>query len=783
MFGYVRLSRCLNPVLPLLIFVSLCAGETVRDSLGAVEWIVIPADGKPVNLTVAEAFQKDFAPEAEIIASDGIEMHKGGNSLFVGISGQAHSKLAHPVPTDGPWMYFSIPENGQIQLVSSQSHLLYALYCRIRDDWAEKPASRFSDGHIEEPSFPVIVGEDGFYGFWRRFCVGYDPEDAIRETARLGASHVLVNALPQPMAMEDGPAGEIYYRFYQYLPDLDQYVETELNRGTYPPEYLQANLGFLKEQVELAVKYGLTPGMHVANPRSAPESLLKKYPYLRGARVDHPFRSYRPRFTLSLAHPVVRWHYATLIKELLKEIPEIGFLTILINDSGSGFEYTESLYSGRNGGPYLVREWRPDEVIAQKAAGLIIKYYQILRDAAREINPDFRIQMGLNNIKEEKQIIYDGLGDGLDRLSRTQRMNIKEDLELNRRLEERKSYRIAHASAEGNPYVIGIPAPWRTYEALEFEKTAGTSRLEILYDPSSLAPYDVNREILRAFQFEENLDPDEFLMETARNQVGVNHAENLLEIWKLTDLAVRKAPVLPLYGDLGFAWYRFWVRPFVPDIEAIPVKERAYYEDYMLTIFNNPHNIDFQADALWDIHSVEESAAFVRGFDEDALPLVNEALSKTQGTIEQLATGDGIRPVFEDLEVRLRAYRCYSRTLRNISAWIAGIHGYLEANSVEEKEQYLLQTREMVANELDNTRDLLDLWNSSKTVFMPVHEKGEWMHDYGPNFGEQLKTKILLMEEYGNYLPRIDPDYMWRMPDPGEVENAPDLEMPDYIQY
>ena len=62
-----------------------------------------------------------------------------------------------------------------------------------------------------------------------------------------------------------------------------------------------------------------------------------------------------------MAHPAVRWHYVELIRTLLQQLPQLGFIKMLLNDSGSGFEYTASLYPGRNGGPYIVREWRPKE--------------------------------------------------------------------------------------------------------------------------------------------------------------------------------------------------------------------------------------------------------------------------------------------------------------------------------------------------------------------------------------------------------------------------------------
>lgn len=66
--------------------------------------------------------------------------------------------------------------------------------------------SAVGGGEIENPG-------NGFYGHRRRLSRNYDAEESVKELARLGASHVVVNALPQPTSMEQGPRGEVYYRF------------------------------------------------------------------------------------------------------------------------------------------------------------------------------------------------------------------------------------------------------------------------------------------------------------------------------------------------------------------------------------------------------------------------------------------------------------------------------------------------------------------------------------------------------------------------------------------
>jgi len=787
-----QVMHCLIYIVLLLPFLFVMANNsissenlnTVGDTIKKTAIITYPQNGRQVDQTVAKEFQKILAPQSEIFTTKEVSVTPNSRVIRISIIDENFSKAPENISTEKPWMYFRLTPEGEGELVVSKPHLLYTLFCQIRDNWASENVSHFKNGKLVEAKFQWVTGEDKFFGRRRRFSRNYDPESCIKELARIGASHVVVNALPTPFAYEQGPAGEIYYRFYTFSPDVDQYVETKLNKGTYPPEYLKANLEFLKKQAQLAVKYGLTPGMHVSNPRSVPESLLEKYPYLRGARVDHTFRSYKPRYTLTLAHPLVRWHYAQLIKKLLKEVPEIGFYSILINDCGSGFEYTASLYPGRNGGPYVVREWRTNEEIAEAAAKNVIRYYRTIRDAAREINPEFRIITTLKNIAEEAAIIQEGMDNGIDMRTRTQRSEVKEDWhELNKKFLAKESYIFSGASAQGSPYILGVPSPRLTFRNLNYLHKIDFNHIEVDINPYSLSPYDVNREVLRAVLFDTHNSLDDVLEKCAINWVGENFAQKLIEIWKYSDRAVQAMPPIGLYAASGFTWFRIWDRPFVPDIGKILQKERQYYEDYMLTVFNNPNNVDFQKDALWELLSIEQCEQFIKQFDTHVWNPLDHAIAIAQEAVEMSSQQKQPETVFIDVRDRLIAYRCYSKTLRNICAWIAGVHGYLDAKDEAVKKTKLKMVREMVANELQNAKELLKLWESSSVDFMPIYRYGENGHDYGPNFGEVLKKKIELMEKYGDSTPYIDPNYMWRMPDESDDEQAVDIDESEYLKY
>lgn len=236
---------------------------------------------------------------------------------------------------------------------------------------------------------------------------------------------------------------------------------------------------------------------------------------------------------------------------------------------------------------------------------------------------------------------------------------------------DRGSYLFSTTSANGSPYVLGVPAPWKIHDNLQTELDRTFRRIELRTNPPSLAPYDVNREIVRSFQTGGAANPDSVVRAAATRWVGSKYATDLVSIWRQANTAVEASPVLPQYGNYGFTRYRFWVRPFVPDIGAIPPEKRQYYEEYLLSVFNNPNNVDFQADALWDILTVEKCDSFVTQFDTKVWAPLDSAITAAEAMANRVPAGDPARKVFIDQRDRLKAFKYYDHTLRNISAWIA----------------------------------------------------------------------------------------------------------------
>ncbi|MHC4471395.1 MAG: hypothetical protein ACYS99_10565 [Planctomycetota bacterium] len=715
---------------------------TVREFLDQVGWVSVPPGSPEVCLTVAKEARGS-----------------GPNTLDVSIGGDR--------------LVFEV-EGGRGRLAAPHARHLYAFWRWLQEARADALATS-----IRAPAFdwqrPVF---DLYFAQSCRSVRNLDREAYVREMARAGFTHLEVNSLAFPEGREKGVPGEVYPRFYTYCPALDQFAASFLNEGIYPASYLARNLARLSDGAARAERYGLVPTLTCFEPRSVPDALLAKHPELRGCRVDHPFRSFRPRFNLAVSHPTVREHYREMMRNLMHAVPALGCLSVWTNDSGAGFEFTRSLYVGPNGSAYLVREWSEEDVFTKAAADNAIGFLRLLRDAAREVNPDFRVTTRLEPFGPERTRVMAGLGKGLDVEVPTllatgwespYRHPTYEDSEIGPftilnnafRAEERKEIRrlarrdcrthVAHAHGPVNNFepLLGIPSPWLAWEKLRALHRTGARHLAHLggIAPPASVPFPVNEEVHRRFQHDPKRDVDGVVGEIAADFAGAR-ADALVDAWRLTEEAIRGFDPNPLYFTWG-VWYRLQVRPLVPDIEAIPTEERAYYENVMLSTHHNPNRVDLSRDVLFTLMSPARAAKAAARIDRNALPKLDAAIDAADG--------------FDDLRDRLVALRCWMTTRRSVAVWIANVKGYLATKNENRRAGCRRRLAEMVEAEIANARSLLRLWRESDTEFMAISKGSETTFIYDDRFGDHLVRKIDLMERYGDREPRIDDDLMYRV--------------------
>ena len=763
---------------------------TIREALNRIKTIQIPANPLSVEKTCADEV-------IEVVQND-VQISSQNNSFKISVAKNADfniEEISSKAPKEKNWAYFQIDENGCGQLIVSHTALLYSYTIRLLEDWMNLPISDFENGKYysaafkwHRPLYDYLLTQ-----MWRT-ARNFNADDHIKELARAGYTHLEVNGLAMPVPFEEAIPGEFYSQFYTYCIALDQYVYSELNKGLYPIEYLNANMSLLKKYAETGRKYGLEPGILCFEPRTVPEQFFRKYPTLRGGRVDHPYRSRLPRYTMTLAHPLVQDHYKEMIQKVLKEVPDLAYMSIWTNDSGSGFEYTSSLYVGRNGGPYLIREWRTHDQIAEVAAKNIVHFMRILRDSAAEINPDFHVSLRLEPFKVEHDHIMKNLEKNMDievpsllvrgydlpyfhnkypeisgiagSIQHTNLEPVEKEL-IHKNKEKGIGSQLVYS--QGNGYnvepLIGFAFPWLVQEKLKAMKASDVEYPSNLggFMPSSLAPYHINQEVFRNFMLEPGSNIDHFIKTKATDWVGEEFAGQLVEVWKKSEDAIRWQPPLMLYSGFGFVWLRVWVRPIIPDLLAIPAEDRRYYEDYTVSAANNTNHSDLGRDVLFQLITKEYGEEFVERVDKNVLGRLEGAVQFAAKYADDDSIPKQVRNVFIDQRDRLLAMKCWVRTQRSVAAWVAGVYNYLESTDDQEKKKWRAYLDDMMDKDIENTKDLLNLWKTSDVNFMIISETGETSYMYADNFGEKLQKKIELVEKYRHVEPRIDESVMWRV--------------------
>ncbi|MBN2089360.1 hypothetical protein JW964_07090, partial [candidate division KSB1 bacterium] len=699
--------------------------------LQQLDTIIFPINTLPVYETIRAEIQAHFSSSIPVIDS---QQWKSGPKpeLKLHITPNPPDMQA----TDKKWIHAILKAPQRLELTAAFPAHLYLLWRQVLEDWSEIEIEKLQSGYYHELPFKRLDSQyDVFIVGDARTNRHFQAEPYFQQLARTGFTHVEVNGLATaiPIEQENGRTDESYGAYYSHSPDLEQFVETELTQGTFPAEYLAANLNRLKKIANYALKYGLSPGFGAYSPRSMPESFFRRYPTLRGPRIDHPFRSYQPRYAMTLGHPAVREHYQQMLKNVMEAVPELDYYAIRPNDSGAGFEYTLSLYAGANGGPYLVREWKSLKELHQAAGRNIGRYYQLMAEAGQSINLNFRVITELTHFDEEQPHILPFLKPPIDLIFFMSPGENEHSLLKTLQQQGCEKHYFGGFGPGKFPPLLGTPFPWYLWQQLKQVQIQDFENLIYCWgiNPPDLVPYSINEEIVRLFQINPAADVEQEIQKYAQNWVGKEIAPHLVTAWQLTDHVIEQFKGIPLYSYFAFVWFRTWVRALVPNIEKIPAAERDYHEKYVVTTFNNPNRVDLACDCLWQIDP-EQARQLLKQLDEEILPTLEKALVELNPWLrDPTSLQTAAYAVIIAQQERIRALKCWMANQRDVAAWIVSVHGYLDAKMPDGKDRYRQMVIDMVARQIQHTEDLLDLWRTARTEFMAISDFCETTFVYG----------------------------------------------------
>jgi hypothetical protein len=755
-----------------------------------VKLINYPAKFAPVEKTAADELARCSGVAA-------VTAGRPGKGVNVALASRNWAPAAQKAAGAAPhWIWLRLDETGAGEIIASEGAGLFAAVRLLAHGLTGATSEKLATGILLRRSFAMNrpIWDGSFAQYWKSNRK-FSPEHYAATLAESGFTHVEVNSLQAAFPYEDSVPGEYYSQFYTYCPGFNHFVDTPLTRGVWPAQYIDANLERLQNLAALGRKFGLKPSVCLYEPRSMPERFFQRYPTLRGARIDHPFRSRLPRYTMAQDHPVTLEHYRLATQALMKAVPDLDAMSIWTNDSGGGFEHTASLYVGRNGGPYMIREWRSHDKIAEAAGKSIGRFLRNLREAAAKVNPDFKLSLRIEPFKVEHEHLKAELGRGVhwegpSMLARGYTLPYSHPHYPDQQsvaggmfhcqIDPREKTELEKERAQGiDPILtyspgpvwnqeplIGIPWPRMIHARLTQLKGIGIDLVSAMggLANTSAAPYSPNPLAIRAAQFTPERSIDDVLADEAARLAGTKHGPALAKAWALFEEAVTWQPIVPLFCGFGFCWQRTFDRPIVPDIEAIPEKERFYYERHGCFQHNNPGLNDLGRDVLFELISRAAADKMVPRFDKNLLPRIAKTEKFIATALGKCADDTHATAVLSDLRDRIRGYRHWATTLRSVAAWCSGVYGYLESTSAAKKQRYEKFLQTSIDLELENARGFLDHFENSPTEFMVVSETGENTFIYGKNLGEHLRAKIRLMEKYRHHKPRIDREILWRAP-------------------
>jgi len=760
-------------------------------SAPALQAIAFPTKFIPVEKTAAEELARlctSTARAASKPRAKGFNIALGSREWSPAALAAAHAAGAEH------WMWIRLAEDGSGEIIASEGSGLFAAARLLAHSLSAAACDKLAEGMLIERSFAMNrpIWDGSFAQYWRNNRK-FSPEHYAATLAESGFTHLEVNSLQASFPYEDSAPGEFYSQFYNYCPGFNHFIDTPLTRGFWPSHYLDANLERLQNLAALGRKFGLKPSVCLYEPRSLPERFFQRYPTLRGARIDHPFRSRLPRYTMAQDHPVTKHHFRLATQALLQAVPDLDAMSIWTNDSGGGFEHSASLYIGRNGGPYMIREWRSHDKIAEASGKSIGVFLRDVREAAAAVNPDFKLSLRIEPFKVEHDHLKSELGRGIhwegpSLLARGYSLPYSHPKYRDQQgvaggmfhcqMDEREKPELERERAQGiepiltyspgpvwnQEPLIGIPWPRMIHARLTQLKGIGANLVSAMggLANTSASPYWPNPAAIRAVQFTPEIPIDDVLLTEANRFVGPQHGPALARAWELFEDAVTHQPIVPLFCGFGFCWQRAWDRPIVPDIEAIPSADRHYYERHGCFQHNNPGINDLGKDVLFDLITRESADKMIPRFDRKLLPRIAKAEKHVAAILAHCAEDAQATAVFSDLRDRLRGYRHWATTLRTVVAWCSGVYGYLAAKTPAQRKKHESFLQTSIDIELTNARGFLDHFENSPTEFMVVSETGENTFIYGQNLGQHVRKKIHLMEKYRHHKPSIDQHILWR---------------------
>ena len=651
---------------------------------------------------------------------------------------------------------YKLPQGGFIICGDRKIDVFHALLKaldRYDEDIHEFNISRFNR---------LYENFDDFYSGFARAADDFNLEVHMIDLVRAGVENFEINTLyddiPIQIREREHP-NDVYPWWCTYSPSLDMFYESNLNKGTYTDKMLRENRSILLKNAKLASDLGMAPVFTTFEPRVCPERLFKKYPEIRGARVDFDAYSAIPEYGLDPTHPLVLEHFSELIAQLMQDVPNLAIYEIWSQDSNASFPWADKSYMKRNGPTRLFTKEFHDIVNP-----LLIK----LQETVHKYNQNTRININLDWVfsPREKEELVKYLPDGVG-LTFGYLTLADNNLPFANMLKEKNCdhiqyiyQNVAHSWKTYAP-LVGFPFPRATFQMITEVLAHNVKNLTLRGGlcTNTFVPNYINNEVLREIKYHRIEDIDTFLMKHARKLTeNEEEAIVLFKVWELCDKfnAAYAGCRCNEESNERLHWttsmfisprtlFRKLVWPLVPNMQALTFNETRYYRPQMFYThdsdpsWNDMSYFNFNQVASDRIlsYSAEKCEQLLIPYLEEAVALVDSLLQISSDYLK-------------DIRDRVECMLCITRSEKSLMKVQYLTHYYVNSNEEDAKEKYKEDIKNEILEEMTNIERFIKLLDTSESILIPVTSGEETPYMYKAPMSQHLKCKLNVMKAHIN---------------------------------
>lgn len=632
-------------------------------------------------------------------------------------------------------------------------HALLNALDRYEEDICEFNVSRFNR---------LYENFDDFYSGFARAADNFNLEIHMIDLVRAGVENFEINTLyddiPIQVREREHP-NDVYPWWCTYSPSLDMFYESNLNKGTYTDKMLRENRSILLHNAELASALGMAPVFTTFEPRVCPERLFKRYPEIRGARVDFDAYSAIPEYGLDPTHPLVLEHFSELIAQLMQDVPNLAIYEIWSQDSNASFPWADCSYMKRNG---------PTRLYEEEFHNIVNPLLVKLQETVCQYNPDTKVNINLDwvfSLREKEEIakhLPDGVGLTFGFLTLVNNQTVYENI-----LKEKDCGQIqyiyenvAHAWKRYAP-LVGFPFPRSTYKMLRDVQEHHVQNLTLRGGlcTRTFVPNYINNEIVRNMKYNRIENIDAYLMEQAKRFTSNEfEAKILYDVWELCDkfnadyqnCRVNSAKSEKLHWTTSMfvsprTLFRKLVWPIVPNLLSLTFQETRYYRPQMFYThdsdpsWNDMSYFNFKqmvSDSMME-YAYKNCEAILIPYLEKAVALLN-------------TLGDNISDYLRDIRDRIECMLCITRTEKSQMKVQCLTHYYLNTEDAEARTNYRNDMHKEMLAELENVEQFIKLLDTSSSILIPTTSGEETTYMYKAPMSQHLKCKLKIMKAHMN---------------------------------